>query len=446
MRPEPCALTSGPSSATINGRMIPSTKPIAIVGNGVAGLIAFATLRFLGAPTAQIAVYGDHADPLAHLRAYTAAVRQRDMRSESSGHLLPTDFPGFATLLLLRRGAIRPWLGALFDAYHPALNDVLAQGDRLRQQTALEESLVLARVGRLERREEHFVLWDEAGRRLGEHRHVLLALGHPGLAWPDAVQAVRDDPALRPRIHHAYQPKVYQAGETVAVIGAGLGAAHEWLNALAAGAQVYALWRQPPLHQPLNVPRCLFNAVGLDDYRRLLPEGRLAVLHQLSLGSYPWRLGWEQQLWRARRQGRLRECAGELRAVRAHEGRLALDWMRENGETQTLIADRLVVATGFISEACAHPLVARLVADYALPLIASHLPVADDMTLPPLSRPDSVLAVSGALARWAYPAADSFAGMKVAARAFARQVLTPAPLSQRLVNWWRLVTDRPLSA
>jgi len=429
--------------------MHPSTRAIAIVGNGVAGLIAFATLRFLGAPTAQIAVYGDHADPLAHLRAYAAAVRQVDMRSESGGHLLPTDFPGFATLLLLRRGAVWPWLAALFDAYHPALSDVLAQGDRLRQQTALEESLVLARVGRLERREGHFVLWDEAGHWLGEHRHVLLALGHPGLAWPAAVLAVRDDPALGARIHHAYQPKAYRAGETVAVIGAGLGAAHEWLNALAAGAHVYAVWRQPPLHRPLNAPRCLFNAAGLDDYRRLPPEGRLAVLRQLGLGSYPWRLGWERQLWRARRQGRLREYAGELQAVRAHKGRLALaltDVAGENGGQKTLIVDRLVAATGFIGEACAHPLIAQLVTDYALPLVAGHLLVADDMTLPPLSRPDSVLAVSGMLARWAYPAADSFAGMKVAARAFARQVLAPAPLRQRLANWWRLVTDRPLRA
>lgn len=426
--------------------MHPSTKPIAIVGNGVAGLIAFATLRFLGAPTAQIAVYGDRADPLAHLRAYTAAVRQHDMRSESSGHLLPTDFPGFATLLLLRRGAIWPWLGALFDAYHPALSDVLAQGDRLCQQTALEESLVLARVERLERREGHFVLWDEAGRLLGEHRHVLLALGHPGLAWPAAALTAQEDPAIGQRIHHAYQPKAYRAGETVAVVGAGLGAAHEWLNALAAGAQVYALWRQPPLHQPLNVPRCLFNAAGLDNYRRLPPGERLAILRQIGLGSYPWRPGWEWQLWQARRQGRLREYTGELRTVHAHEGRLALDWVGENGKAQTLIADRLVAATGFIGEACAHPLVARLVADYALPLVAGHLLVADDMTLPPLSRPDSVLAVSGMLARWAYPAADSFAGMKVAARAFARQVLTPAPLRQRLANWWRLVTDRPLRA
>ncbi len=429
--------------------MHPSTKPIAIVGNGVAGLIAFATLRFLGAPTAQVAVYGDHADPLAHLRAYTAAVRQRNMRSESSGHLLPTDFPGFATLLLLRRGALWPWLAALFDAYHPDLSDVLAQGDRLCQQTGLGESIVLARVGRLERRDGHFALWDEEGSLLGEHCHVLLALGHPGLAWPAAALAAQNDPAISQRIHHAYHPKTYQAGETVAVVGAGMGAAHEWLNALAAGAQVYAIWRQPPLHQPLNVPRCLFNAAGLDAYRRLPPEGRLAVLRQLGTGSYPWRPSWERQLWQARRQGRLREYAGELQAVRAHEGRLALGLagtVGENGGQRTLIADRLVVATGFIGEACAHPLVARLVADYALPLVAGHLPVADDMTLPPLSRPDSVLAVSGMLALWAYPAADSFAGMKVAARAFARQVLAPAPLRQRLANWWRLVTDRPLGA
>jgi hypothetical protein len=422
--------------------MSASHRPIAIVGNGIAGLIAFATLRFLGAPTAQIAVYGDHADPLTHLRAYTAAVRQRDMRSESGGHLLPTDFPGFATLLLIRRGAIWPWLAALLDAYHPALSDVLAQGDRLREQTGLAESHVPARVSRVERCDGHFALWDEDGQLLGEHQHILLAPGHPGLAWPSPVMAAWDDPALGQRVIHAYQPKTYQPGEIVAVLGAGLGAAHEWLNALAAGAQVVAVWRQPPLKQPLNAPRCLFNAAGLDDYRRLPSEGRLAVLRQIGLGSYPWRARWERQLWAARREGRLHEYTGELAAVRAEDGRLAL----ELSPGTPLTVDRLVVAAGFVGVARAHPLVDRLVADYALPTCEGHLVVADDMTLPTLSQPDSVLAVSGMLARWAYPVADTFAGMKVAARAFAGQVLPPTRLGLRLANWWRLVTDRPLAA
>lgn len=421
-------------------------RPIAIVGNGIAGLIAFATLRFLGAPTAQIAVYGDRADPMAHLRAYTSAVRQRDMRSESNGHLLPTDFPGFATLLAVRRGALWPWLAALFDAYHPTVSDVFAQGERLCQQTGLAESFVAARVGCVERRNGHFALYDEAGRPLGEHRHVLLALGYAGLAWPAAVAAARADPTFRDRVVHSYEPKTYRAGETVAIIGAGIGAVHDWLNVLDAGGQVVAIWREPPLHQPLNAKRCMFNAAGIDDYRRMPPDGRLAVLRQVAQGTYPWRAEWERRLRAARRAGRLRECTGEVTAIRAQSepasGRLALDLA--NGEQ--LSVDRVIAAVGLVGDPLAHPLVARLVADYALPLYAGHLVVADDMTLPGLSRPDSVIGVSGTLARWAYPAAATFVGMKVAARAFARQVLPPAPLRLRLANWWRLVTDRPLAA
>jgi hypothetical protein len=112
----------------------------------------------------------------------------------------------------------------------------------------------------------------------------------------------------------------------------------------------------------------------------------------------------------------------------------------------TLVADRLVVATGFVGEVCAHPLIAQLVSDYDLPMVGEQLVVADDMTLPTLSRPDSVLGVCGGIARWAYPPADTFTGMKVAARAFARQVLPPVSLRSRLVNWWKLVTDQPLDS
>jgi hypothetical protein len=422
-----------------------SEQPIAIVGNGVSGLIAFATLRFLGAPTAQIAIYGDHADPLAQFKAYTGAIAQQDMRSESNGHLLPTDFPGFATLLLVRRAAPLPFFKALFDLYHPLVTDVFAQGDALSRQTGLSQSFVRARVGCVERRDGYFALWDEAGQPLGQHRHVLLALGYAGLAWPDAAAAARADPALRERVVHTYEPKSYRAGETVAIIGAGIGAVHDWLNVLDAGGRVVAIWRQAPIQQPLNAERCMFNAAGIDGYRRMSPDGRLAVLRQVGLGTYPWRAGWERQLWAARHEGRLQECTGEVTAIRPQSDasdRLVLDLA--NGDQ--LNVDRVIAAVGLVGDPLAHPVVARLVADYALPLYAGQLVVADNMTLPKLSRPDSVMAVSGMLARWAYPGAATFVGMKVAARAFARLAWPDSRLSLRLANWWRLVTDRTLAA
>ena len=60
----------------------------------------------------------------------------------------------------------------------------------------------------------------------GVFRHVLLATGHPGLSFPDELA---DDA----RVVHAYEPHDY--APRVAVVGAGMAAATEWLNALDAG-------------------------------------------------------------------------------------------------------------------------------------------------------------------------------------------------------------------
>ena len=107
---------------------------------------------------------------------------------------------------------------------------------------------------------------------------MLLAPGHPGLNVPEEL---RDDP----RAVHAYEPHDYAA--TVTVVGAGLAAATEWLNALAAGAEVVSVRRREPARRPLNVPRQYFSRARA---RRLPPLGageRTARLRALTAPSYP---------------------------------------------------------------------------------------------------------------------------------------------------------------
>ena len=83
---------------------------------------------------------------------------------------------------------------------------------------------------------------------------MLLAPGHPGLNLPEEL-------AGDPRAVHAYEPHDY--ADEVAVVGAGMAAATEWLNALAAGATVVSVRRREPMRRPLNVPRSLFSRRGL---------------------------------------------------------------------------------------------------------------------------------------------------------------------------------------
>src|SRR5918911_3440762 len=111
------------------------SKECAIVGSGLASLVAYATLRYGGLEPAEIAVFGDAADPASSFRQRAAAIRQRTMRSESDGHCLPTSFPGLAVREARRRRSLAPILRSVTDRYRPTVSEVLAHVDELRVQT-----------------------------------------------------------------------------------------------------------------------------------------------------------------------------------------------------------------------------------------------------------------------------------------------------------------------
>ena len=81
------------------------------------------------------------------------------------------------------------------------------------------------------------------------------------------------------RAVHAYEPREYAS--TVTVVGAGLAAATEWLNALAAGAEVVSVRRHEPARRPLNVQHEFFSRRGLGAFHRLDSRERIERLHAL---------------------------------------------------------------------------------------------------------------------------------------------------------------------
>jgi len=62
---------------------------VAVVGSGLAGFTAYQTLR-RELDAEEITVFGTDEDPAAAWRSRAAAIRQRQMRSESDGHCRPT--------------------------------------------------------------------------------------------------------------------------------------------------------------------------------------------------------------------------------------------------------------------------------------------------------------------------------------------------------------------
>lgn len=355
---------------------------VAVVGSGLAGFTAYQTLRRLLEP-AEIAVFGTDPDPAAVWRVRAAAIRQREMRSESDGHCLPTSFPGLAFSSVRRRRSLRPLVESALDRYHPTVDEFLAHVERLRERSGWDGSFAARRVERVAAVEGGFELDGD------RFRHVLLALGHPGLNVPAELRADA-------RAVHAYEPHHYAS--TVTVVGAGLAAATEWLNALAAGAEVVSVRRREPARRPLNVPRHYFSRRGLAGFHRLPPLERIERLRTLSAPSYPAGARWDEPLEHASREGRFRVEQSV------------------NGSAQ------VICATGFRRGFRHDPLLARLVADHELETADEWIVLGPDSTVPGLTDETRTLAVAGAPAQWAFPAADTLAGARYAAHAFLRRI------------------------
>jgi hypothetical protein len=372
---------------------------VAIVGSGLAALAAHATLRHGG--VADVTVFGTHADPTAQWRERAAAIRQRRMRSESDGHLAPASFPGLAVREAARRGSVRPLVASVTNRYHPTVEDFLAHADEVRERTRWDDEFTERRVARIRAVDGGFELDGD-----GPFAHVLVALGHPGLnTVPGAV--------------HAYEPHEYAS--TVSVIGAGMAAATEWLNALAAGAEVVSVRRREPLRRPLNVPRPLFSKRGLAGFHASAPERRGAVLRELSTPSYPSGPQWDEPIAAAAREGRFRVEPSVNGSVPSAAAGGAVCRPGASGFAAGT-SSQVIAATGFKRGYVHDPLLRALVDEHELETHERWIVLAPDSTVPALTDASRTLSVAGVAAQWAFPAADTIAGAKYAARAFLERV------------------------
>jgi cation diffusion facilitator CzcD-associated flavoprotein CzcO len=356
----------------------------AIVGAGLAGFTTYATLRHGGLEPGEIAVFGTDLDPAAEWKRRAGAIRQRHMRSESDGHCGATSFPGLAFRAAAQTGNLWPLILSAFDRYHPTVVEFLDHVAELREQSGWDESFRRRRIRAIRAVDGGFELDDE-----GRFAHVLLAPGHPGLAVPGGLQ--RD-----PRVAHAYQPHGY--ADRVEIVGAGMAAATEWRNALAAGASVVSVRRREPLRRPLNLPRELFTRRGLASFHATPREQRLGLLRSWSTPSYPPGREWDEPVERARGEGRF--------TVRAE-----LDG-----------AEQVICATGFKRGFQHDPLLSKLVEEHGLETAEGWIVLASDSTVPALTDEGRTLSLAGVPAQWAFPAADTLAGAKYAGRRFLRRV------------------------
>ena len=125
-------------------------------------------------------------------------------------------------------------------------------------------------------------------------------------------------------------------------------------------------------------------------------------MRRYSQPSYPPGRAWDEPLQRA-------GLAGRFRVAQGLNGSL-------NGTEQ------VICATGFQRGYQHDLLLARLVVEHELETEDDWIVLADDSTVPALTDETRTLALSGVSAQWAFPAADTLVGMKVAARGFRRRI------------------------
>lgn len=410
---------------------------IGVIGDGFGALLVYTTAVYLGFKPEQIGIFGENANPVQTYQQFAWNLGQTVLRSESESHFLPADFPTFAQLDAYARLDPSLLLRSVGRKFNPGVPEMLTEAAIVTRRLGYERRLVGGtKVGWIVREAGppvHFSLYDEEARPLGRCRHVVIAVGHGPLAFPGIFGKARDDPATGERVVQAYEPKRYYQGGRYLVVGSGIAAVNEWVNALDSGAQCIALRRNPhPDEQDLNVPRCLFDGSGIDAFQSLSFDERVDFLGQALKGTSPARRNWSERIRRGRQDQRFEEVVGSVTDIRPADGGLRVRLRLHDGaDAGELDVTGIVCATGFVKSALSLPVLRRLAQTYDVPLERERVKLNTNCGVPPLDREDSRLCMMGLNANSVVPNGDTIAGLKYIARRFVGDVARAEALKPR---------------
>ena len=191
----------------------------------------------------------------------------------------------------------------------------------------------------------------------------------------------------------------------------GIASVNEWANALDAGASCIALRRNPqPDEQDLNVPRCLFDGSGIDEFQHLTFDERVDFLGKSLRGTAPQRRGWAAKIKHGRDEGRFEEAVGEVMSIDPGPAGLTVRLkLRDGSDPGPIDVTGIVCGTGFVKSALALPVVRRLVQTYDVPIEYDRVRLKTNCGVPPLDRDDSRLCMMGLAANTVVPNGDTIA-------------------------------------
>ncbi len=407
-----------------------------MIGDGFGSLIIQATAIYLGFRHEDIAIFGPSPNPVGTYQQFAFNLGQTVLRSESESHFIPADWPTFAQIDAWARLSPAPLLRSIRRKYNPGVPEILSEAGVVAARLGWERCRVPTRIGWLQRAENpaHFLLYDEDANLVGRAKHVMLALGHGPLSFPPALaKAKESDPEIAARVVQAYEAKQYHPGGRYIVIGAGIASINEWANILDAGGKVIALRRNPtPDEQDLNVPRCLFEAKGIDVFQGLSFEQRVAFLGNVLKGTTPRRRGWRDRIEEGREAGNFEEIIGEIDQVERGPAGLRVHVVSRHGPSPGWLDITGVVAgTGFNKSALTLPLLRRLVEHYDIPVQSGRIRLTTNCGIPRLDRPVSRLAMMGINANVVVPHGDTIAGLKYIGRRFVTDCIRAEGIRRR---------------
>jgi hypothetical protein len=410
---------------------------IGVVGDGLGALQIYAGAVYLGFAPQQIGIFGEQTNPAHTYQQFAWNLGQTILRSESESHFLPADWPTFAEMTAWARRDPAPLLRSAVRKLNPGVPEMLTQLQTVTQELGYAQRVLgFTKVGWIVRElgpPPHFGLYDEEGELLGRAKHVAVAIGHGPLSFPGVYGRARRDPATAERVVQAYEPKVYEPGGTYVVVGSGIAAINEEVNVLQAGGRCISLRRNPePDDQDLNVPRCLFDGSGIDAFEALSFETRLDFLGEVLKGTAPERAGWAHEVHAAHQEGRHEEQVGELTEIGPGPSGLRVTLTPHGGgPAMPLDVSGVVLATGFVKDVAAQPVLRRLVQIYDVPVERGRIRLLSNCGIPPLDRADSRLCLMGLNGNTVVPNGDTIAGLKYMARRFVGDVARAERLRRR---------------
>lgn len=409
---------------------------LAVVGGGFGSLLVHTTARYLGFDNTEITIFGPNDDPVTTYQQFAYNLGQTVLRSESESHFLAPDWPTFAQIDAWSRRSPAPLWRSTRRKYNPGVREVLTEAGVVRRRMGWEESRVPLRIGWVQREMNpmpHFVLYDEEANFVGRSKHLMLAPGHGPLSFPPVLAKARDDPALRDRIVQSYEPKQYAAGGRYIVLGAGIASVNEWTNILDVGGSVLALTRNPqPETQDLNVPRCLFESLGIDAYVSLPFDERVRFLGEVLKGTRPDRKQWIDRIEQGQKEGRFAAAIGEISAVEPGAAGLTVTVTSQHAaDLGRLDVTGVTAGTGFNKSVLTIPLLRRIVEFYNVPVVNGKIKLQTNCGVPGLDRADSRLCCMGLIANNVIPHGDTIAGLKFIARRFVSDVARAERLKRR---------------